>query len=76
MGAEAFWAESFLSDELGKCSGTCSALSLPLINNLQKLDTDLDKALQAIDLKYCPSIENSHVGGSIPPWAPFITLNQ
>jgi hypothetical protein len=52
---------------LGKCSGTCSALSLPLINDLQKLDTDLDKDMQVIDSKYRRCIENPRVDGSIPP---------
>jgi len=34
---------------------------------LQKLDTKIDKDTQVIDSKYCPSIENPRVGGSIPP---------
>ena len=67
MGAKAFWAESFLSDELGECCGACSALSLPLINDLQKLDIKMDKDTQVIDFKYRPSIANPRVGGSIPP---------
>jgi hypothetical protein len=56
-----------LSDELGECCGACSALSLPLINDLQNLDTKIDKDTQVIDSKYRRCIENPRVGGSIPP---------
>ena len=56
-----------------ECCGACSALSLPLINDLQKLDTKIDKDTQVIDSKCCRSIENPRVGGSIPPLGTIFT---
>ena len=57
----------------GECCSACPALLLPLINDLQNLDTDLDKDTQVIDSNNRPSIENPRVGGSIPPLVTIFT---
>jgi hypothetical protein len=54
-------------DKVSRSSNWHNPRKYPLINDLQKLDTDLDKNTQVIDSNNRPSIENPRVGGSIPP---------